>query len=114
MYGENWLFVPGDPGDNIEPFPFFLVRRLLSPPLSLFFLNLAMNPLKPGPELGGVGAGETCGSIMTVVADTADNDPLCSVLEIEASPGWTRGWWGMFGEVAGEIDLDGLEIYREG
>ena len=107
-------FVPGDPGDNIEPFAFFVVRRLPSPLLSLFFLNLAMNPLKPGPELGGVGAGEACNSIITVVADTADNDPLCSVLEIETSPGWTRGCCGRFGEVAGEIDLDGWRSTGKG
>jgi len=107
--------VPGDPGVNIEPFVFLVVRRLLSLPLSLFFLNLAMNPLKPGPELEGVGgAGETRDSIVTVVADIADNDSLRSVLEIEASPGWTRGWWSRFGEVAGEIDLDGLRSTGKG
>ena len=108
------MFVPRDPGDNIEPFEFLVVRRLPSPLLSLFFLNLAMNPLKPGPELGGVGAGEACNSIMTVVADTADNEPLCSVLEIETSPGWTRGCCGRFGEVAGEIDSDGLRSTGKG
>lgn len=80
---------PGDPGDIIDPFPFALLvaRRLLSPPLSLFFLNLAMNPFKLGPELEGVGTGEAGGSTVTVVVDTADNDSLCSVLEIETSPG---------------------------
>lgn len=78
--------MPGDPGVNIEPFAFLVVRRLLSPPLSLFFLNLAMNPFKPGPGLEGVGAGGACDSTVTVVADTTENDPLCSVLEIEASP----------------------------
>ena len=81
--------MPGDPGGNINPFPFaFLVVRRLSPPLSLFFLNLAMNPFKLGPELEGMGVGETRCSTVTVVVDTADNDPLCSVLAIETSPGW--------------------------
>ena len=108
------MFVPGDPGVRIELFVFFVVRRLPSPPLSLFFLNLAMNPLKPGPELGGVGAGGTCDSIMTVVAEAADSDPLCSALEIETSPGWTRGWCGRLGEVAGEIDSDGLRSTGKG
>lgn len=105
----------GDPGGNIDPFPFaFLAARLLSPPLSLFFLNLAMNPFKPGPELEGTGAGERFDSIVTVVADKTDNDPLCSVLEIETSPGWTRDWLGRFGEVAGEIDCDGLRSTGKG
>jgi len=115
--GGGWrelVFVPGDPGGNIEPFAFLVARRLPSPFLSLFFLNLAMNPLKPGPGLGGVGAGEDCNSIMTVVADTADSDPLCSALEIETSPEWTRGRCGRFGEVAGEVDSDGLRSTGKG
>ena len=121
---EELALVLGDPGNNIDPFPFAFLVRLVSPPLSLFLLNLAMSPFKPGPELGGaelggaepggVGVGETCGSIVMVVADTTDTDPLCSVLEIETSPGWTRGWWGRFGEVAGEIDLDGLRSTGKG
>jgi len=87
------VFMPGDPGDRIEPFAPFATNKLLSPPLSLslFLLNLAMNPLKLGPELEWTGAGETCGSIVTVVADRTDTDPLCSVLDVETSPGWTRG-----------------------
>ena len=55
---------------DVLVFVFLVVRRLPS-------LNLAMNPLKPGPELKGVGgAGETRDSIVTVVADIADNDSL--------------------------------------
>ena len=106
----------GDPGDNSDPFPFaFLVlRRLLSPPLSLFFRNLAINPFKLGPEFKGAGVGERRDSIVTVVADKTDNDPLCSVLEIETSPGWTRDSLGMLGEVAGEIDWDGLRSTGKG
>ena len=45
---------------------------------------------------------------MTVVADVTESDPLCSALEIETSPGWTRGRWTRFGDVAGEFDLDGV------
>ena len=103
--------VPGDPGDNIDPFPFAF---LVSPPLSLFFLNLAMNPFKLGPELEGMGVGETRGSTVTVAADKTDNDPLCSVLAIETSPGWIEGWLSMFGEVAGEIDVVGLRSAGKG
>jgi len=102
--------VPGDPGDNIDPFPF----AFLSPPLSLFFLNLAMNPFKLGPELEGMGVGETRASTVTVLVDTADNDPLCSVLAIEMSPGWIGRLLSMFGEVAGEIDVVGLRSAGKG
>ena len=80
-------FISGDPTDRTEPFAPLVVRRLLSPPLSLFFLNLAINPLKVGPELEGVGAGETGGSIVTVAVDRTDIDPLCSVPDMETSPG---------------------------
>lgn len=87
------MFVPGDPIDRIEPFALFVVRRLLSTllSLSLFFLNLAMNPLKLGPEFEEAGGEGACGSTVTVVPDVTETDPLCSVLEIEASPGCTRG-----------------------
>ena len=102
----------GDPADRTEPFALLVVRRLLSPflSLSLFFLNLAMNPFKPGPGLGWVGAGGACGSTVTVVTDVMDTDPLCSVLEIETSPGCTRGWCCRFGEVAGEFDDGAISI----
>lgn len=99
------------PEGNIELFAFLVV---MSPLLSLFFLNLAMNPLRLGPVLEGVGAGEPSDSTVTVVVDTADSDPLCSVLEIEASPGWTRGWCGRFGEFAGEFDLNGFRSTGKG
>lgn len=87
------MLVPGDPADRIELPPLLVVRKLLSPPFSfsLFFLNLAINPLKLDPELDGAGARETCGSTVTVTADVTDIDPLCSALEIEASPGCKRG-----------------------
>lgn len=105
------MFKLGDPRGNIELFAFLVAT---SPPLSLFFLNLAMNPLRLGPVLEGAGAGEPCDSTVTVVVDTADSDPLCSVLEIEASPGWTRDWCGRLGEVAGEIDLNGFRSTGKG
>ena len=84
---------PGDPGDKNDPFTVacLVLRRLLSPILSLFFLNLAMNPFKLGPELAGTGVGEMRASTVTVLVDTADKDPLCSALEIETSPEWIGG-----------------------
>ena len=51
---------------------------------------------------------------MTIVAEAVDSNPLCSALEIKTSPGWTRGWCGRLGEVAGEINSDGLRSTGKG